>query len=366
MTTLFLGAGGERTPYHLREGALGEVVELIAPVVGPRRAYVASDDVVGPLYAQGVAERLDAPCLELPSGERHKRWESVERVIRWLLGFGVERGDVVVAVGGGVITDLVGFAASVAMRGLPWIAVPTTLLGMVDAAVGGKTGIDLDLGKNLIGTFWPPRLVVCDPLVLSTLDPRQLRAGLAEVIKAAMIAPSTLEHILDSHLVASAGGDVLRAQELIAAAVRVKAEVVTMDEREAGPRAALNLGHTLGHALEAATGYGRFLHGEAIAWGMLAELRIARDRGLLSTAEAQAWAARLETLAPLPPLADLSWEALEPFVRRDKKRVGGRVNWILPRLGGVVIGAAVTADEAAEAFHRLAAISPSGPYTALF
>lgn len=366
MTTLHIGSSRGETVYHLGEGLLGGVEEVVAPVTGGRRAFVVTDANVGPLYAQRVAEQLDAPCLELPAGEEFKRWETVDRVVRWLLGFGVERGEFVVAVGGGVVTDIVGFAASVVLRGLPWIAVPTTLLGMVDASVGGKTGIDLDLGKNLVGTFWPPAAVVADPLALTTLEPRQLRAGLVEVVKSAMIAPSTLEHIVDSHLEAAAGGDALRATELILAAVRVKADIVELDEREAGPRATLNLGHTLGHALEAATDYRRFLHGEAVAWGLLAELRLARDRGLLATSEAQAWAGRLSALAPLPGLGDLEWSQVASYIGRDKKRRDGLVPWVLPRLGGVVLGARVTEAEAAALFAELVALSPAGPFTPLF
>lgn len=358
--------GQTTTPYHLAEGALGEIGPLAAPVLGSGRAFVITDSNVGPLYGKRVAEQLGAPLLELPAGEEYKRWESAERAARWLIGMGVERGDVVVAVGGGVITDLAGFTAAVTLRGLAWIAVPTTLLGMVDAAVGGKTSIDLDIGKNLIGSFWPPALIVGDPLVLGTLDHRQIRAGLAEVVKAAMIAPTTLRHLIDANLGPVASGDILRARDLIAAAVGVKAEIVALDERESGPRAALNLGHTLAHALEAATSYTRFLHGEAVTWGLLAELRIAQERGLLATSEAQAWAVRLEALAPLPALDDITWDTLAPFVIRDKKRRGGVVEWVLPSLGGVEMGATVSGPEASDVFRRLSSLSPSGPFTALF
>lgn len=366
MNTMYIATHRGTTAYHLGDGLLGSVEDVVSPIAGGRRAFVVTDANVGPLYGQSVAEALDAPCLELPAGEEYKRWESVERIVTWLLGFGVERGELVVAVGGGVLTDIAGFAASVALRGLPWVAAPTTLLGMVDAAVGGKTGVDLDLGKNLVGTFWPPAAIIADPLTLTTLDHRQLRAGLVEVVKSAMIAPSTLEHVVDSHLEAVAGGDAPRASDLIYAAVRVKADIVELDEREAGPRAALNLGHTLGHGLEAATDYRRFLHGEAVAWGLLAELRIARDRGLLATSEAQAWAGRLATLGPLPGIGDLPWEKVAGFIGRDKKRRAGAVPWVLPRLGGVVLGSAVSEGEAAAVYAELQLLAPSGPFSPLF
>jgi 3-dehydroquinate synthase len=361
-----IATAGGPTPYVLRSGCLGELGEALRGVVGAGRCFLVTDSNVGPLYGGRVAGQLGAEALELPAGEEHKRWSSVERIVRWLLAGGVERGDVVVALGGGVITDLVGFAASVTLRGLAWVAIPTSLLGMVDAAVGGKTGIDLDEGKNLVGTFWPPRAIVADPAVLVTLDPRQLRAGLAEVVKSAMIAPSTLEHTLAHHLDAVARGDVSHAADLIHGTVRVKAEVVALDERESGPRASLNLGHTLAHALEGATGYRRFLHGEAVAWGLLAVLRIARDRGLLSTADATTWAGRLETLTPLPAVSDLAWEELARYAVRDKKRAGGRVGWVLPRDGGVVVGCEVEEEEIRRVWEALRALPPEGPFSPLF
>ncbi len=358
--------GAERAPCYIAEGLLERIAPLLAPHLRGRMAYVVSDTNVGPLYAAAAADQLKAPLLELPAGEEHKQWPAVERIVRWLVGHDAERTGLVVAIGGGVVTDVAGFAAAVTLRGMPWVAVPTTLLGMVDAAVGGKTGIDLDVGKNLIGAFWPPRAVIADPLALATLDLRQLRSGLAEVMKCAMIAPSTLEHVLDANLAPVAGGDPLRAQELIVGCVRVKAEIVTADERESGPRRALNLGHTLAHGLEAATRYRRFLHGEAVAWGLLAELRLARDRGLLSTAEAHAWAERVRSLAPLPGLEGLAWNDVQPFLARDKKRHAGKVGWVLPRLGGVVLDIAVGGEEAAAVFAELAKLPPQGPFTGLF
>jgi 3-dehydroquinate synthase len=366
MTTIELTGWGETAPCHIGEGLLGMVPELLAPLIKGRKAYVVSDTNVGPLYAAAIAERLDAKLLELPAGEEHKQWPSVERIVRWLVSEDAERSGILVAVGGGVVTDIAGFAAAVTLRGMPWVAVPTTLLGMVDAAVGGKTGIDLDVGKNMVGAFWPPRAVIADPLALATLDPRQLRSGLAEVIKSAMIAPSTLEHVLDANLAPVAAGDPLRAQSLIVGCVRVKADIVAADERESGTRRALNLGHTLAHGLEAATRYRRFLHGEAVAWGLLAGLRLARDRGLLSTAEAQSWAERIRNLAPLPDLEELPWEAVSPFVARDKKRQGGRVGWVLPRMGGVVLDVAIGDEEAGAVYASLATLPPAGPFAGLF
>lgn len=366
MITLTLRSAAGDSPFFLGHGVFDDLPRLVREAAGSGRAFVVSDENVASLWAHRAASSVDAPLLALPAGEEGKRWPAVEQILRWLIGFGVERKDLLVAVGGGVVTDLAGFAASVALRGIAWVAVPTTLLGMVDAAIGGKTGIDLEMGKNLAGTFWHPRAVIADPCVLATLDRRQVRSGLAEVVKAALIAPGVLTHHLDAHLGGLARGDREPPADFIAAAVRVKADIVASDEREAGPRAALNLGHTMGHALEAATGYGRFLHGEAVAWGLLEALLLGVSLGLLEKNLAAAWARRVEQLRPLPPVDDLAWERLRPFVARDKKRSGGEPGWVLPRPGGVAVGVAVSESEAADAFSRLVSLSPGASFTRLF
>jgi 3-dehydroquinate synthase len=237
---------------------------------------------------------------------------------------------------------------------------------MVDAAVGGKTGVDLDLGKNLIGTFWQPAVVLADPEVLSTLDRRQLRSGLVEVVKAAMIAPGRAGVSLDRHGAAIAAGAVDGAEALIAAAVRVKAEIVGADERESGRRAALNLGHTVGHALEAATGYRRFLHGEAIAWGLAVVLLVAHRRGALGAGEARHWAERLTDVVDLVPAADIEWESVRTRLARDKKAASGRVGWVLPRTGGVDLDVAVADDEARGAWEAVRGARSARDLLALF
>lgn len=349
----------------VQEGSLSQLPSLLADQLASGQAFVVSDENVAPLYGERVASLLGAPLLTLPAGEQTKNWSSVEHVVRFLLGLGAERGDLLVAVGGGVVTDLAGFAASVFLRGIRWVAVPTTLLAMVDAAIGGKTGIDVPEGKNLVGSFWQPRMVVADPLTLATLPPRELKAGLAEVIKAAIIAPSSLEHLLDEHMPRLLSGDFAAAGPLVAHAMRVKAEIVELDEREQGARACLNLGHTLGHALEAAGGYNHFLHGEAVAWGLLFALLLSQRRGLLASAEAGKWAARLEALAPLPPLI-WTWQQLVPFIGRDKKRRQGRLGWVLPRFGGVAVGVEVSLQEAEEAYQLLRQLPEVGPFAALY
>ena len=348
------------------EKLLAQIAVHVDQVAPGRRRFVVTDSNVHGLCGRDVATRLGAPILELPAGEDQKVWPTVEKIVQFLLVNDADRDSVLVGVGGGVVTDLCGFAAAVTLRGLPWVAVPTTLLGMVDAAIGGKTGINLDLGKNLVGCYWPPLGVLVDPLVLDTLPERERRAGLAEVVKSAIIAPSSLDHLVERWLGPVSKGDLDGAGELIAGAMRVKADVVAIDERERGPRQALNLGHTLGHALEAATDYRRFLHGEAVTWGLLAVLRLARDRGLLSTAEAQSWAGRLERLAPLPRMDVVCWEHVRPFVYRDKKRRQGVVDWVLPRLGGVVLGVHIPEDQVASVYEALCTLPPEGPFSGLF
>ena len=254
------------------------------------------------------------------------------------------------AVGGGVLTDTVGFAAAVYLRGIDWIAAPTTLLAMVDASVGGKTGVNHDKGKNLVGAFWPPRLVVIDVDTISTLPDRQLRAGMAEVVKTAWIGDHELLELVAAD---RDGFSTEQWQELVMRCVAVKARIVGEDEREAGRRAALNLGHTLGHALEAATGYTHFLHGEAVAWGLLAAARLARRHDLLSSEGEEAISAAVATLGRLPALADIDPESVRSHIVRDKKNSGEGIGWVLPTDDGVVVGQTIEVEQALDVFEGL-------------
>lgn len=345
MTTVTVSSS--RGPYAVLV-EVGAAADLVAAcrasgLVAP--AAVVTDSNVGPLWLDRIAPGTGESRLELPAGEVFKRWPQVETLCSRWLADGLHRGSLVAAVGGGVVTDTVGFAASIFMRGIDWVAAPTSLLAMVDAAVGGKTGVNLAEGKNLVGTFWPPRLVVADPEVLATLPPRELRAGLAEVLKHGWIA----ERRLLEHLERPVGrfSDLTPAtwRELIGRAVAVKAEVVAADEREAGRRKALNLGHTLGHALEAATGYERFLHGEAVAWGLIGEARLARRLGLISATGARRLEEAAARLGPLPPIADLSADHVLERLGRDKKRDDLGVGWVLPTDDGVELEVRVGAED---------------------
>jgi 3-dehydroquinate synthase len=331
-------------------GALSRLGELMDERGLARPRSLVSNTTVGPLWAAESAAYLECALVELDDGEEHKRWPSIETLLSSWLDLGLHRGDAVTAVGGGVLTDTVGFAAAVYLRGIAWTAVPTTLLAMVDASVGGKTGINLEQGKNLVGSFWPPRLVVVDVETLETLPERELRAGAAEVIKTAWIGDHGLLDLLPEPL-PSGGGE--RWQEVVMRCLGVKARVVSQDELEGGRRAALNLGHTLGHALEAATGYRHFLHGEAVAWGLLAAARLGVRHGTLSPPGAQRLGEAVAALGPIPPIREIDGDTLRELIGRDKKRDGGGVAWVLPTDDGVVTGQRVETDEAIEVFREL-------------
>jgi len=292
--------------------------------------------------------------ITVPSGETSKSLRRVERVASALLARGADRRSLLIAFGGGMIGDLGGFVASTYMRGIDCAQVPTTVVAQVDSAIGGKTAVNVGAMKNLVGTFYPPRIVLSDPIVLSTLDARTFRSGLHEVIKHAVLSSPTLfgelEARLDDLVPARAGS----LGPILARAAQVKVNVVSRDEREAGLRRILNLGHTFGHALEEATNYRRYLHGEAVGWGMLAAARLAERLGLLRSTEAARIAALIRRVAPLPRIRDLSPERVMSLLPRDKKAVGGQIHWVLPeRIGKVRVVADVPASEAESAFRDI-------------
>ena len=322
--------------------ALGR--EMDAAKLGKRRILVSSQrvwDFHGARFRRIGADRT--PIL-IEDGERFKNLNTVARLLDAFVKAQADRSTVIIAVGGGVIGDMVGFSAATYLRGLPVVHVPTTLLAQVDSAIGGKTGVNHPLGKNLIGAFHAPSLVVADPIVLETLPRREFRAGLYEVIKYGVISdPTLLDRIRDSvTAIFARDGDAIAP--LVSASCRIKAEVVSADERESGLRRILNFGHTIGHALEAVTKYRRFRHGEAIAYGMLAAADLAAARGALADRERQALAALIAKLGPLPPVADLSIPEVMEAVRRDKKVVNGRLHFVI----AIEIGATMTVDDVTE------------------
>ena len=297
---------------------------------------VVSNITVGPLWAGTAARSLDTPLIELADGEENKRWPTVEDLLGRWLDVGLHRGDTVVAVGGGVLTDTVGFAAAVYLRGISWIAVPTTLLAMVDSALGGKTGVDLPEGKNYVGAVYQPEAVVMDPVILGTLPARELSCGFAEVVKYGLLVGGDLMEMVAAWPELPGPDDALA--DLIRRCAECKLEVVAEDEMDLGRRAILNLGHTAGHGIEAAGGYDLYHHGEAISLGLLAALRVSeRELGLDPT-----WRRRTaDTLGrhglpvTLDPSVDVD-QVIE-IMGRDKKSDGRALNMVLLRAPGDVL-----------------------------
>jgi 3-dehydroquinate synthase len=302
--------------------------EMAAAKLGARRLIVSSQrvwDFHGPRLRKAGADRT--PIL-VEDGERYKNLNTVARVLDAFVKEKADRSTVVIAVGGGVIGDLVGFAAATYLRGIPVVHVPTTLLAQVDSAIGGKTGVNHPLGKNLIGAFHAPSLVVADPVVLETLPRREFRAGLYEVIKYGVISdPALLDGIRDN-LPAIFAREAAAIVPLVSASCRIKAEVVSADERESGLRRILNFGHTVGHALEAVTKYKQFRHGEAIGYGMLAALAVGVARGVTPKALYEEVEALITQLGPLPSVADISAKEVFAAIGRDKKVVAGTLHFV--------------------------------------
>jgi 3-dehydroquinate synthase len=331
---------------------LGQVLDDHA--VG-RRRFVVTNPVVWRFHGERITQALPgAEVIQVPDGERHKHLATIARIYEALVRGRADRGSVVVAVGGGVIGDMAGFAAATFLRGIALVQVPTTLLAQVDASIGGKVGVNLPAGKNLVGSFYPPRLVVTDPLVLATLSRREFRAGLYEVVKYGMACSATLFARLqaEARRLADPGADILGP--IVAECCRIKAAIVSADEREAGPRRVLNFGHTAGHAIEAFTGYRRFRHGEAVAWGMLVAAQLAVIRGVLPRDALTALESLVMTLGPLPSIADLPAAQLIEGMSRDKKVVDGALHVVLPTdIGACTIADDVSEEEFVEALKRV-------------
>lgn len=328
------------TRVHLRRGALASLGPLTRRTLGRSRVAVVSDARVAALHG-GVALRslrragLAPVMIRVPRGERAKRPEVLHALWSRLAALGIGRRDGIVALGGGSIGDLAGFAAATWLRGVHWVCVPTTLLAQVDSSVGGKTGVDLAVGKNLAGAFHQPALVVADPGTLATLPARQRRAGLAEVVKIAMASDARLFRRLERHAAALAAGEPRALLAVVRDAIRAKARIVQGDEREreGGSRTALNFGHTLGHAIEAARGYRGILHGEAIAVGMRAAARLSARVAGLGAADVARLDALLDRLRLPRAMPATRIARLHAAMRLDKKRAGV-VRWVLtPRMG---------------------------------
>lgn len=316
----------------VERGILKRVREFIPRGAG--KVFIITTRDVWTLH--GAALGLEADVLFLPGGEPNKRLSSIEELADQMLERGADRTSIAIGFGGGIVTDIAGFLAAIFMRGIPVLQIPTTLLAQVDAATGGKTGVNLRGGKNLLGSFHQPIAVLIDPLVLETLPEREYRAGLYEVLKCGVIRDRHLFERMCAHRREVFELQPALVDELIAAAVRIKAEVVTADEREGDLRRILNFGHTVGHAIEAETRYERFLHGEAVAWGMLAATRLAALTGMLASSDAERIQSAVHDYGPLPPANGLDAENLLTRLASDKKTLQGKVHFVLPtRIGHV-------------------------------
>lgn len=320
-------------PYavHIGGGLAADLPRLLDQAGTPARRFAVSTARVWRPHERTLA-RLCAPqdVILLPDGERFKTLQTASRVYDALIKASADRATTLIAVGGGVVGDIAGFVAATYLRGVAFVQVPSTLLAQVDSAIGGKVGVNHALGKNLIGAFHPPRLVVADPLLLSTLPRREFRSGLYEVVKYGVIASRDLFDRVAAGLTAIFARDSAALQSIVADSCRIKARVVEADEFEEGQRRVLNLGHTAGHALEALTRYRRFLHGEAVAFGMLVSAELAVGRGVMTEEDRTRLAHTIMQMGPLPPLADLSAAQALEVIRRDKKVLGGTLHFVLP------------------------------------
>ena len=353
----------------IESGIIGDLGARASRVAPAHRYAIVTDAHVGPLYAQRVCASLGPSCVlfTIPAGESEKTRETWARVTDEMLAAGFGRDSAIIAVGGGVVGDLAGFVAATYMRGIPFVQVPTTLLAMIDASIGGKTGVDTPAGKNLVGAFHQPAAVLVDPEVLATLPARELRAGLAEAIKHGVIADAgyfdrTVEAL--PALLAPGGSTSAAMRSLIEGSVAIKESVVARDEREHGLRKILNFGHTLGHAAEASSGYA-LLHGEAIAIGMAVESRLAERLGLAEagTADRVRMALALATL-PCQVPSSLDPERLVALTKTDKKARRERVEYALPHAIGTMAGGSsdwgIAVDDAdALAAARIMAVDPN-------
>ncbi|MGB9233423.1 MAG: 3-dehydroquinate synthase [Terriglobales bacterium] len=333
------------TPSHSYEvligsGLLARAGETFANLPGSKHAFVVTVPPVRKRWAKVLVQSLTAAgvatkLIEMPDGERAKRLATLEKLAEKLVQQGADRGATLVALGGGVVGDVTGLLASIYMRGVNVIQVPTTVLAQVDAAIGGKTGVNLSAGKNLLGTFHQPRAVLVDPVVLKTLPAREYRAGLYEALKCGIIGDPGLFRLFEERHKEILDRDGAVVEKVIADSVRLKASVVSADEREGGLRQVLNLGHTIGHALEAETGYKLLLHGEAVGWGLLAATHIALSTGKLDSVTAGRIMNAVLGLGELPRMNVKTANILKRL-KFDKKARHGVVHFILPREIGKV------------------------------
>jgi len=346
MQTLHVPLGDRSYPIHIGAGLLSRP-ELILPQLAQKRVMIVTNTTVAPLYLAPLKAMLEAAGVTvaqvvLPDGEAYKTWETLNLIFDALLTERAERKTTLIALGGGVIGDMTGFAAASYQRGVPFIQIPTTLLSQVDSSVGGKTGINHPLGKNMIGAFYQPKVVLADTATLKTLPARELSAGLAEVIKYGLIWDAEFLAWLEANMDRLRALDPAAIAHAIYRSCEIKAQVVGQDEREGGIRAILNLGHTFGHAIETGMGYGNWLHGEAVGAGMVLAAQTSQRMGWISQGDVARTRALIRA-AGLPDVApDLGVDRYLEYMGHDKKVEGGKMRFVLlKRLGEAAITAEV-------------------------
>jgi len=360
-----IAVGVQPQPYEaiIENGLLTRCGPLLREIFSDRKqCFVVTVPVVRRKWGRQLATSLaraswDANFVVMPEGERYKAMGTVEALAERLTRAGADRNAVVVAFGGGVVGDVAGFLASVYMRGVDVVQIPTTVVAQVDASVGGKTGVNLKTGKNLVGTFHQPRVVLIDPQVLSTLPEREFRSGLYEVLKCGVIGNPELFSRMESNRQKILAREPAELEYLIAESVKLKATVVSADEREKGLRRVLNFGHTIGHALESQTAYRYFLHGEAVAWGMVAASVMAAAIRKIDRQTAQRICSTTVTMGALPRVT-VSAKRVMRALQRDKKTRNGVVHFVLPReIGKVEVVSHVPEAVVLEAIKQLQVLS---------
>jgi 3-dehydroquinate synthase len=361
METVHVGLGDRAYDIHIGPGLIQQAGALISQISDRKRMMIVTEENVAPLHLKSLQDGLAAAgiaseALVLPAGESTKSWPHFERTVEWLLAQKVERKDLVIAFGGGVIGDLTGFAAAVLRRGVGFVQIPTSLLAQVDSSVGGKTGINAPQGKNLIGAFHQPSLVLADIDVLGTMTPRDFLSGYGEVVKYGLLGDANFFDWLEEQGPKLAAGDEAARIAAVKRSCEMKADIVMRDETEQGDRALLNLGHTYCHALEAATGYSdRLLHGEGVAIGCALAFELSSRMGLCSQEDPSRVRAHLRDMGMKTDLADIPGalpdaDALLDLMAQDKKVVDGQLRFILARGIGEAF---VTSDVPRDAVHKV-------------
>ncbi|MEE8348453.1 MAG: 3-dehydroquinate synthase [Acidobacteriota bacterium] len=343
MKTVQVSLGDRSYEILIEAGLLNQVGELLEHRGTHPRIFMISNSHVFQLYGEDLGRQLSdqgyqVDSVLIPDGEQHKHLKTVEQIYTDLISQLADRSSTVIALGGGVTGDIAGFAAATLFRGIPYIQIPTTLLAQVDSAVGGKTGVNHPLGKNMIGAFYQPDLVCIDTDTLSSLPAREFQSGLYEVVKYGLICDPEFFSFFETHLkdIHSQIPSVL--EEVVCRCCEIKAQITSQDEKENDVRRILNFGHTFGHALEAVTQYQRFTHGEAIAWGMLVETHLSRLQGLLDASTGDRIMQTIHRIGKLPPLDNISVESLLEAMKRDKKHQGEKIIFVLlEAIGSTVI-----------------------------